>query len=117
MAKDIQQFCFRFVAAEREVEFFVTIKTDDVGEKSDLRFGPVTMGAVDLAVDVTGVDEEDFVFAGRLALAAVQEPERAGKRNRVEHIRPDGDHYIYRVRFNELFSKFLLRSTRVCRQS
>ena len=55
--KDFDQLGFGFVAAESEVEFLVAIKADYVGEEANLRFGPVTVRAVDLAVDTTGVDE------------------------------------------------------------
>ena len=56
-AEYFDHLCLGFVAAESEVEFFVTVKADDVGEKTDLRFGPVSVGAVDLPVNVAGIDE------------------------------------------------------------
>ena len=59
----------RLVPAEREVGFLLTIEAHDVGQERDLPVSPVTVGAVDLAVDVPGVDEEDFVSPGRLLLA------------------------------------------------
>ena len=46
-----------FVAAEGEVGFFAAIEADDVGEEADLRGRPLAVGAVHLAVDVTGIDE------------------------------------------------------------
>ena len=50
---------------------------------------------------------------GRLSFASVEEPKRAGKRDGVEHVRPDGDHHVHGVRFDELFANFLLGRTGV----
>ena len=64
------------VAAEREVEVFTTIETDHVGDKAELALRPVPVGAINLPVDVAGVEEEDLVGARRLLLASIQKPER-----------------------------------------
>ena len=56
---------------------------------------PVAVGAVDLPVDVAGVDEEHRVGARRLRFALVEEPQRAGQRDGVEHVRADGDHHVH----------------------
>ena len=66
------------------------------------------MRPVDLAVDVAGVDEEDGVCARRGGLSLVQEPEGAGERDRIEHVRPDGDHDIDGTALDQLAAKFLL---------
>ena len=104
----MQQLCFGFFAPEREVKFLVTVEADDIGEEADLCVGPVTVGSIDLAVDVAGVDEENFVGARRALFAFVQEPECAWQRDGVENIRADGDHHVNGVRFDELFSQLLL---------
>ena len=55
--EDFGQLRFGFVATEGEVEFFITVEADNIGEKSDLRFGPIAVSAIDLPVDMAGVDE------------------------------------------------------------
>jgi len=67
--KDFDQLGFCFVAAEREVEIFAAIKTDNVREKTDLRVGPISVRPVNLPIHVTGVDEKHFVGTGRALFA------------------------------------------------
>jgi hypothetical protein len=69
------------------------------------------MGAIDLSVDVAGVDEEHGVGTLRVfgsGLALVEEPQRAGQRDGVEHVGADGDHDIDRPRLDQLLPQFLL---------
>ena len=49
-------------------QFFTAIKAHDVGEVFQLCWGEVAMGAVDLIVDVAGVDEKYGVFASKTTL-------------------------------------------------
>ena len=49
-----------------------------LAKELDLRRGPVAVSAVDLAVEVAGVNEEHFIGTGCLALAPVKEPEEQG---------------------------------------
>ena len=70
------------------------VETDDVREQLDLLGQEVAMGAVDLPVGVAGVEEEHRVLALGAALAAVEEPERHGQRDRVEEVRADRDHHV-----------------------
>jgi len=58
--------------------FLTPVETGDVGKELDLRHSPVTVGSVNLAEEVAGVDEEHLVAAERLALTPVEEPQRAG---------------------------------------
>ena len=44
----------------------------------------------------------------RLGLALVEEPEGAGQRDGVEHVRADGDHHVHGAAFDELLAEFLL---------
>lgn len=99
---------FGFFAAEGEVGGFAAIEADEIGHEADLGIGPVAVGAVDLAVDVAGVDEEDGVGAGRLRFPFVKEPQRAGQRDGVEHVRADGDHDIDGAGLDELLADVLL---------
>lgn len=75
------------------------------------------MGAVDLAVNVAGVDEKDLVLALTAALAAVEEPERDREGHRVEEIRPDRDDHVDTAVLDELGggspSPSLVRRSRV----
>ena len=43
-----------------------------------------------------------------LGLAVVQEPERAGERDRVEEVRADGDHHIDGVLLQQLLANLHL---------
>ena len=95
LAEDLFDLRLGLVAAEREVEVFAAIEADDVGEEADLRGRPVAVGAVDLPVDVPGVDEQHLVGARRLLLAPVEKPQRHRQGDRVEHVRADGDHHIH----------------------
>ena len=49
-----------FFAAVVEFEILAAVEADEVGEDLDLRGGEVAVGAVELAEDVAGIDEEDF---------------------------------------------------------
>jgi hypothetical protein len=60
-----------FIAAKSEIQFFIPIQADDVREKADLSLRPVAVGAVDLAVNVPRVDEQNFDFPWGLPFAAV----------------------------------------------
>ena len=102
LAEDLLELRLRLVAADGEVERFAAIEADDVGEEADLRGRPVAVGAVDLPVDVAGVDEEHGVGARRLRLALVEEPQRAGQRDGVEHVRADGDHHVHGAGLDQL---------------
>ena len=46
---------------------------------------------------------------GVFFFSPVEEPERHRQGDRVEHVRPDGDHDVHRAVFNELPAEFLLR--------
>ena len=54
------------------------------------------MGAVDLAVDVPGVDEENLLLSVGVGglLAPVEEPEGARKGHGVEEVLSNGDHDV-----------------------
>ncbi len=69
------------------------------------------MGAVDLAVDVAGVNEEDGVGARCALLAFIQKPQRARQRDGVEHVRADGDHHVHGTGFDQLLADFLFAAT------
>ncbi len=58
---------------------------------------------------MAGVDEEDLVKARGFLLAAVEEPEGARKRHRVEHVRADGDDSVNGVVLDQLAAKLLFR--------
>ena len=47
------------------------------------------------------------------SLALIEEPQRARQRNGVEHVRPDGDHHVHGLGFDQLLPQFLLGGTRV----
>ena len=64
-AEDFLQLRPRLVAAEGEIGRFAAVESDDVGEEADLRGRPVAVRAVDLPVDVPGVEEEHAIRAGR----------------------------------------------------
>ena len=66
------------------------------------------MGAVDLMVDVAGVDEEDVVGALAVAFAFVEEPERAREGDGVEEVGADRDHYVDDARFDQVAANLLL---------
>jgi hypothetical protein len=55
LPEELSDLGLGFIATEGEVEFLVTIQADDIGEKADLGFRPITVGAVDLPVDVASV--------------------------------------------------------------
>src|SRR5205823_1166046 len=59
LAEDLSDLRLSLVAAKCEVEIFAAIETDDVGEEADLRGCPIAVRAVDLPVDVPGINEED----------------------------------------------------------
>ena len=44
--------------------------------KPSLALHPVPVGAINLPVDVAGIEEKDLVGARRLLLAPIQKPER-----------------------------------------
>ena len=100
-------FRFGFVAAEGKIEVFAPVEADEVAEKADLRGRPVAVGAVDLPVDVPGVDEQHGVGARRTGLALIKKPQGAGERDGVEHVRADGDDHVHGGGLNELFADFL----------
>ena len=93
--------------------FLAPVEPDDVGQELDLRRGEVAVGAVDLAEDVAGVEEEHLVGAGGLALAPVEEPEGAGQGDGVEEVGADGDHHIHGAGFDELLADLQLRAAGV----
>ena len=66
------------LTAESVVGGFAAIKPHEIGEEADLCRRPLAVRAVDLPIDVTSVDEEHGVGTGRLGLAPVEEPQRAG---------------------------------------
>ena len=89
------------------------VEPGDVGQKLDLRRGPVAVGAVDLAVEVAGVDEEHLIGAGGLALAPVEEPEGAGQSHGVEKVGADGHHHIHGAGFDDLLADVQFRAAGV----
>ena len=107
LAEDFLDLRFSLVAAEGVVEGLASVEADEVGEEADLRFRPFAVGAVYLAVDVAGIDEEDGVGSGGRGLALVEEPERARQRHGVEHVRANGDHHIHGAAFDEFLPDFL----------
>ncbi len=66
------------------------------------------MRAVDLPVDVPGVEEQNRILSRSAGLALVQEPKGAGEGDGVEHVGPDGDHDIDAADLNELAANLLL---------
>ena len=58
---------------------FAAVEAYDVGEKFDLVGGEFAVGAVELFVDVTGVDEEDFIARGTLRLPLSKNQSVQGK--------------------------------------
>ena len=80
------------------------IETGDVGQEFDLLGFKLAVGAVDLGVDVAGVEEKDLVVAVGAGLAFVQEPEGAGQGYGVEKVGTDGDHDIHGAGFDELLA-------------
>ncbi len=52
------------------------------------------MGSIDLVVDLSGVDEQHVVGTVCVLLASVEEPERDGQGDGVEHVRTGGDNHI-----------------------
>ncbi|MFT6180379.1 MAG: hypothetical protein ACJAQT_001590 [Akkermansiaceae bacterium] len=55
--------------------FLATVEADDVGEELVLCGHEISVGAVELAEDVAGIEEEDGVLARAAGLALVEEPE------------------------------------------
>lgn len=102
-----------FRAAVAVFRGFAAPQTGDVGDKLDLRGDVVAVGTVDLAIDMPRVDEQDLILAGGPALALVQKPKRARKRDRVEHVRADGDDYIHQPVFDHAAADFHLGAARV----
>ena len=66
------------------------------------------MGAVELAEDVAGVEEEHFFRAVGAGLALVEEPEGAGQGDGEEEIRADGDHDVHMTGADDFFPDLLL---------
>ena len=60
-SKNLQKLSLSFATPKCEIGRFPSIEANDVGQKTDLCFGPVAVGAVDLAVYVARVDEEHGV--------------------------------------------------------
>ena len=66
--KDFEDLQLCFATAEGEVEFLAAVEADDIRKEADLRFRPFAVGAVDLAINVAGVDEENCVGSRGLSL-------------------------------------------------
>jgi len=75
-AEDLSELRFGLAAAKSKIWLFAAIEPDYVRNEADLRGCPVTMGTVDLSVDVPGIDEKDGVFPRRRSFSFIEEPER-----------------------------------------
>lgn len=106
--KDFLQLRLGFLSTQCVVRLFPSVEADEIRKEADLSCSPVSVCPIDLSVDVAGVDEEDGVGTGRGSLSLVQEPEGAGERDGIEHVRPDGDHDIDAPALDELAAEFLL---------
>ena len=107
-SEDFLELRLGLLAAEGVVGLLAAVEADEIRKEADLSCGPVAVSAVDLAVDMACVDEEDGVGAGRGGLPLVQKPEGAGERDGIEHVRPDGDHDVDAAALDELATEFLL---------
>lgn len=115
LPEDFPEFAFGLFPSERKVGCLAPVEADNIREKTYLRFRPLAVGAVDLAVDVAGVDEEDGAGPDGLRFSPVQEPERAGQRHSVEHVGAHGDHRVHGPTLDELPADVGLRVARVRR--
>ncbi len=91
-----------------EFEILATIEADEIGYELDLRFGEIAVGAVELAEDMAGIDEEDFPGAVAGLFPLVEEPKGAGQGDGEEEIRADGDHDIDIAGADDFFPDVLL---------
>ena len=64
------------------------------------------MGSIDLAIQMTSVDEQDRVLAARTALVLVEEPQRHRQRDGVEEVGADSHHHVDGLRFDEPAADF-----------
>ena len=71
------------------------------------------MGAIDLAEDLAGVDEQDLVGPPGLALFPVEEPKRHRQRHGVEEVGADCDHNVDQPGFDQLAPDLALTVTGV----
>ena len=58
---------------------FASIESRNVGQKLNLRWCPITVGAVDLTIDVAGVNEKYLIGAGGLLLPRSKNQSVQGK--------------------------------------
>ena len=70
-------------------------EADDVGEELGLLGCPVSVGSVDLVVDLACINKQHLVSPLGVLLAPVKEPERDGQGDGVEHVPTDGDDHVY----------------------
>ena len=68
--EDLLDLILRIIATECEVEVFAAIEADDVGEKTDLRLGPIAVGPIYLPVDVTRIYKQHGVAVAGASVVA-----------------------------------------------
>lgn len=84
------------------------VQPHNVGDKGDSRLAEVAQGAVHLAVDVAGVDEQHRLLARAAELAPVQKPEGAGQGHGQEKVGTDGDHHVHGFGLDQLLTNLQL---------
>src|SRR6056297_1680602 len=103
-------------AARWGLNRLTTVEPHDVREQLNLLGQEVAMSAVDLAVNGSGIEEQDGILPLRPALPLVEKPQGARQRDRVEHVRPDRDDDIDAAILDQLLPDKLLRAPRIpCR--
>src|SRR5207237_544903 len=76
-AEDFSQFRVRAITTKCEIQVFAAIQPHDIPEEADLGGGPVAVGAVNLAVDMPGINKENRVrtiWRGTLTLNPSPKP-------------------------------------------
>src|SRR6266481_10199288 len=82
--------------AKNCLNFLSAIQPHYLCKKFQLFRRKISVRAINLPIDMAGVDKKHLVLSWCLFLSAVQKPQRARKGNCVEEIRPDGDHDVDR---------------------
>ena len=105
VTENLFEFHAGFFATQCKIELFTTIKAYKISEKSNLSRSPFPVRTIHLTIDMTGIYKENCILTTLFTF--VKKPQRARKRNGIEHVRTNSDNNIHCTTFDKLAAKFL----------